>query len=340
MIQDEDVHFHKADAGVPNWAETNFFGFFNAEATLNVGVYALFRPNLGIVSSTICMNSGFANTPWEADFCDLRASMPIPEPRDLSDFTLENSLNIKCLRPNMDWHIGYDDGEGTMIDVEYRSIMPPFDIHDPAMDPMKAKALKEAEEGGQFAWGTAYNGHFDQTGHFKGKVAIRGKSFPIDCISTMDHSWGPRPERGAPNMSWLHAHFSRDLAFHAIFSFDPKANGRELSLAHGYVVEKRKVFGLKAAYGTTKRSRDRYADEVDLVLVDSSDREWRLRGKGLTSFPWQCWPNMVSFNALARWTCDGLTGYGEIQDFFEMPQLTALNSKPATRVRAGVAAVP
>jgi hypothetical protein len=41
MIQDEDVHFHKADAGVPNWAETNFFGFFNAEATLNIGVYVI-----------------------------------------------------------------------------------------------------------------------------------------------------------------------------------------------------------------------------------------------------------------------------------------------------------
>lgn len=340
MIQDEDVHFHKADAGTPNWAETNFFGFFNASATLNVGVYALFRPNLGIVSSTICMNSGFASTPWEADFCDLRASMPIPEPRDLTDFTLENSLHIRCTRPNMDWHIGYDDGEGTTINVEYRAIMPPFDIHDPDMDPMKAKALKEVGQGGKFAWGTAYNGHFDQTGHFLGEVTIRGKASPIDCISTMDHSWGPRPERGAPNMSWLHAHFSKDLAFHAIFSFDPRANGRDLSLAHGYVVENGVIFGLKVAHGTTTRTRDRYADEVHLVLVDSRDREWRLRGKGMTSFPWQCWPNMVSFNALANWTCDGLSGYGEIQDFFEMPQLTALNSKPPTRIRVGTAASP
>ena len=74
MIKDEDVHFHAADAHEQTWAETNFFGFYNAEAKLNVGVYALFRTNLGIVSSTICMNSGFSNTPWEADFCDLRAS--------------------------------------------------------------------------------------------------------------------------------------------------------------------------------------------------------------------------------------------------------------------------
>ena len=148
--------------------------------------------------------------------------------------------------------------------------MLPFDIHDAAMDPMKAKALKEAEQGGKFAWGTAYNGHFDQSGHFKGRVAVRGKQYPIDCISTMDHSWGPRPERGAPNMSWLHAHFSRDLAFHVIFSFDPKTNGRELSLAHGYVVEKGEIFGLKEARGTTKRVRERYADTVELVLVDSA----------------------------------------------------------------------
>ena len=331
MVRDEDMHFHAADAGVATWAETNFFGFYNAEAKLNVGVYALFRTNLGIVSSTICMNSGFAKTPWEADFCDLRAALPIPEPRDLSNFTLDNSLSIRCLKPNMDWHIAYDDGAGTTIDVDYRSVMPPFDIHDPDMDPMKAKALKAAAEtGGHFAWGAAYNGHFDQTGQFRGAVSVRGKTYPIDCVSTMDHSWGPRPERGAPNMSWLHAHFSRDLAMHAIFSFDPLTNGRALSLAHGYVVERGQVFGLKDAHGVTTR-RERYAEHVDLVLTDSADREWRLAAEGLTSFPWQCWPNMVSFNALGRWRCGNLVGYGEIQDFFEMPQLTALNADPATR---------
>jgi hypothetical protein len=209
--------------------------------------------------------------------------------------------------------------------------MPPFDIHDPDMDPMKAKALKAAAEaGGKFAWGTAYNGHFDQTGHFTGAVRVRGKSYAIDCISTMDHSWGPRPERGAPNMSWLHAHFSPDLAMHAIFSFDPRTNGRSLSLAHGYVVERGKIFGLKDAHGEAKR-RERYAETVDLVLVDSADREWKLSAVGLTTFPWQCWPNMVSFNVLGKWRCGDLVGYGEIQDFFEMPQLTALNADPTTR---------
>ncbi len=80
--------------------------------------------------------------------------------------------------------------------------MLPFDIHDPALDPMCASGTAA----GKFAWGTAYNGHFDQSGHVTGEVRVRGKRYAIDCVSTMDHSWGPRPERGKPNMSWLHAH--------------------------------------------------------------------------------------------------------------------------------------
>ena len=99
----------------------------------------------------------------------------------------------------------------------------------------------------------------------------------------MDHSWGPRAERGAPNMSWLHAHFDDDLAVHAIFSFDARRGGTDLALAHGYVVEDGAVRGLKSGSGVTTRGPERYAERVDLQLVDSSDRRWELSGRGLTS---------------------------------------------------------
>jgi len=135
-------------------------------------------------------------------------------------------------------------------------------------------------------------------------------------------------------MTWLHAHFSKDLAVHAIFSFDPETNATEISLTHGYVVEKGEVFGLKAGTGTAVRDRDRFAKSVELKLTDRTDREWVLSAEGLTSFPWQCWANMVAFNVLGRWQMNGLTGYGEIQDFFELPQLTRLNAAPATHVAA------
>lgn len=326
MIVDTDAEFHAPDADKLNWAETNFFGFYNAEEKLNIGVYALFRTNLRTVNSTICMNSGMSPFPWHADYVDYQSVIPMPEGCSLVDFTLENGLSIRCLEPNMVWEIKYDDGQGTAIDVVYRAIMQPFDIHDPDMDPMVGA------HAGKFAWGTAYNGHFDQTGHYTGSVTLRGRVIPIDCISTMDHSWGPRPERGAPNMTWLHAHFSKDLAIHAIFSSDPDVSTTDISLTHGYVVEKGEIFGLKAGTGTIARVTDRFPDEVELELTDKDDRVWKLKAKALTSFPWQCWANMIAFNALGRWEMDGQVGYGEIQDFFELPQLTRLNAQATTRV--------
>ena len=333
MIADGDADFHEPDSADPTWSETNYFAFYDPASRLNVGLYALFRTALGTVGSTICMNSGNALTPWEADFCDMRSSLPIPHPRSLREYRLANSLHVRTVVPNRVWELRYDDGQGTEVDVRWDALMPGFDIHDPAQDPMAAAAT-HAQAEGKFAWGTAYNGHFDQTGRATGTVRIRGQAYAIDCVSTMDHSWGPRTERGAPPMCWLGAHFSPDFAMHAIFSFDPAPNPTELRLTHGYVLEAGEVFGLKAGSGRTARRSDRYADTLDVTVVDRADRSWRLTGTGLSTFPWLCWPNMVGFNVLARWECAGKVGYGELYDFVELPSLTALNADPATRAGA------
>ena len=338
MIQDADADFHGRDSSDPTWSETNYFAFYEPQSRLNVGLYALFRTTLGTVGSTICINSGRSLTPWEADFCDMRSSLPIPKPYDLRAYELANSLAVRTIEPNRVWDLRYDDGEGTRVDVRWEALMPGFDIHDPAEDPMAAAASRAQAEG-KFAWGTAYNGHFDQTGRAHGTVAVRGKAYEIDCVSTMDHSWGPRPERGAPPMCWLGAHFSKDFAMHAIFSFDPAQNPTGLRLTHGYVLERGKVFGLKAGSGRTVRGSDRYAETIELTVTDRAERTWNFSGAGLTTFPWLCWPNMVGFNVLTRWECNGLTGYGEIYDFYELPLLASLNGSPATRIASRPASV-
>jgi hypothetical protein len=323
MIRPEDAEFHIPDANQPSWAETNYFGFYNVEKHLNIGIYALFRTNLRTVNSSINLNRQHALTAWQADYSDWHSQIPLPADASLLDYRLPNGLAVKTLEPNQAWHIRYDDGQQLNIDVTFRAIMPAFDIRDPEQDPMAARL--------QGAWGTAYNGHFDLSGHVEGSVLLRDERIAIDCISTMDHSWGPRPERGAPNMTWLHAHFSKDLAVHAIFTFDADVDDGQLSLTHGYVVEKGRVFGLKGGKGRVRREVDRYARAVELQLLDCAERTWSLCGEGLTSFPWECHTNTVGFNVLASWRMNGLLGYGEIQEFFELPQLTRLNANPATR---------
>lgn len=318
MITPDDAQFHTPTSDDPTWAETNFWGFYVPEAELNVGVYGLFRTNLGVGLSTICMNSRRVRAPWDADYCDLQVHLPCPP--DLLEFQLPNGLRSRCIEPNMAYQVDFDDGDGTEIHFEYRALMPPFDINDPDQDPVTAAKMQAAE--GSWAWGTAYSGHFDQTGVFEGEVILRGRRMPFTCVSTMDHSWGLRSERHAHTMSWLHAHFGEDLAMHAIFDFDVADNGEALRLTHGYVLEDGQVHGLKSGGGKTRRS-GWYPEEKHLEVVDSADRTWTFRGEALTAFPWQSHPDVVGFNALMRWQCGDRSGLGETQDFLGFEMLTA-----------------
>jgi len=321
MITAADAEFHPPSSDTPTWAETNYFGFFDVETNLTGGIYLLFRPNLGVVTSLIVLNTKHAVTPWGADFVDLRTHLPIPEPRSLLNYSLDNGLKVTTVEPNQVWRVTYDDGEGTTIDITHRGLMDGYDINDPDQDPITA-ALTAGADG--FQWGTAYKGHFDQTGRVTGEVSIRGRKIAIDCVATMDHSWGPRPERGVPEMSWLHAHFSEDYAIHAIFAFDASTGGGYYELAHGYVLDHGKVYGLASGHGSTKRDEHRFPDQVFAELTDIRGVTHRLDGQAIGGYPWLFWLNMVGFTSFVKFTdAHGQIGCGEAMDLCELPTLTA-----------------
>jgi hypothetical protein len=108
---------------------------------------------------------------------------------DLRRYSLNSGVSVRCLQPTMSYEVNYDDDNGTRVHFRYDALMPGFDIHDPNMDPMVAAQA----EGSDYAWGTAYNGHYDQTGVCEGEIALRGRTIPFRCVATRDHSWGPRP---------------------------------------------------------------------------------------------------------------------------------------------------
>jgi hypothetical protein len=147
----------------------------------------------------------------------------------------------------------------------------------------------------------------------------------------MDHSWGLRSEHQGHTMSWLHAHFSKDLAFHGIFDFDPTGGpdaATELRLEHGYVLDKGTLRGLASGRGRTIRNGF-FATAVELELVDGDGREYELQGIGRTSFPWQAGPGTIGYNVLAEWRYGDQRGWGEIQDFVGPRQLCKIYSDHA-----------
>lgn len=330
MIRPDDAQFHVPTSDDPLWAETNYFGLYAAQETeqpVNIGVYGLFREPLGIAGSTVSVTSRRVTEPWTADYWDAWEHLTLPRPGDLLRYRLANGLTVDCTEPNKAWEVHYAD-PAAPIELQFRftALMEPYDINDPVQDPLTAGRDMD------LTWGHAYAGHFDLTGRAQGELSLRGRTIPIDCVTTMDHSWGIRQERQTSRLCWLHAHFSPDFAVHGLFDFStgtgPDAPG-PLTLTHGYVLDHGEVRGLKAGHGTTWRSSF-YPERVELRVTDVAGRTLALHGTALTAFPWQAWPGTVGHNCLHRWTCDGSVGYGEVMDFIGLGELGAAYHRART----------
>ncbi|MHC1559087.1 DUF7064 domain-containing protein [Actinomycetospora sp. C-140] len=330
MIRDEDAQFHPPTSDDPAqdqrlWAETNYFGLYagqDTERPVNIGLYALHRKAIGVVGTTVSINSRRVREPWAAEYWD---AQNLPAPESLLDYELLNGLKIVCTKPNQVWDVDYSDpAAGVEIHFRYTAIMPAYDINDPDQDPLAADRDMAK------TWGHAYAGHFDQSGHYEGEVSVRGRTLPIDCVATMDHSWGVRAERQTSRLSWMHAHFGEDLVVHGLFDFDTR-NGPDgespLRLTHGYLVEGGEMHGLSGGGGVTRR-RGLYPERIE-IEVSAGDRTIAVAGDALTTFPWQSQPGVVGHNVLLRWTNDrdDRVGFGECMDFIGLGELGEVYSR-------------
>jgi len=314
MIEARDVRLHTPTSKDLEWAETNYFSFYLPDEKLNGSIYVLARANVGATLSTIVLFDGFCRAPWQALYTDHRMHLPMPE-GDLDDYRLPNGLHVRSTKPPLDYEIDYRGRNDTEIHLRFFGLMEPYDIHDPKMDPIAA-----AQQGNEFSWGTAYKGHFDLTGRIEGELLLNGRRRQISCVSTMDHSWGPRPEVGLPNMSWFHAHFGDDLAVHCIFPCEAKDEASYGSLAHGYVLEDGKVYGLASGTGSAGRERGQQMT-MSIEVTDVRGRVFALTGHSVATYPWTPWPAVVAFHSLNRWTLAGREGYGECMDVFDVASL-------------------
>lgn len=307
MITEQDMYFHPPTSDDPTWAETNYFGFYVAEEGIHVGAYVQAKPNLGAVLSSISIFDGIGNQPHETLFSDCYVHLPMPI-GNLDDFELANGLAIKCTKPVMDYHIRYDGGQDVSFDITYTGLMEPYDIHDPNMDPLAAVEVE-----GDIISHNAYAGHWDQSGRVQGELEIFGKKYNVNCVSSMDHSWGLREERQLKNFCWMNANFENDTSIHCLFLVDPKHLDAFPAIVHGYVREGNAVYGLKAGQG--KIVRDRFLHQTfDLEVEDIRGEKHHFTGNAITSNPWIAWPQMYISHSFCRWNLNGVDGYGEVQD--------------------------
>jgi hypothetical protein len=319
MIHPEDVKFHTPKDVGYDWAETNFFSIYLPEPNIAAWVYTVARPGVGAFVADVEAINCISTQSIDAIYVDFQQHLPMPI--KLQDYSLPNGLSLKTHNEPRDYHIRYQGNDDTEFDWYVKGIMEPFDIHDPSMDPLASA------DPTQSGFGSAYANHFDMTAHISGTAKIRGHKFDVDCVTVMDHSWGPRNERLMRNMGWINACFGEDYSVQAIYAFNPLANDwAAFELAHGYALVDGKVRGLISGKLRAVR-HGQFAIGYEMRVTDIDHREHVLIGTPVAQHPWSCYSNSHAKLSMVRWFADGREGYGQAQENWAMDRLTGLDFK-------------
>ena len=325
MITAADVEFHEWPDGDHTFAETNWFAFYVPEAKINTIVYTVARKALNVQSSDISMFGALVDNRAESLYLD--SQMALPAPASLADYTTANGLSIKAVKPPRDYRIdyaGYDDCE---IHLDFEGLMEPFDTSDPNHSPLAVP--DEAAHVAGTGMGEAYKGHFELTGHFTGTLKYRGTEYEVDCVETMDHSWGSRPEIHQHSMGWSHAHFGRDFAIKWINHWHlDKPLEEQQPLAHGYVMQDGEVYGLTDMTLYTHRVGSMIT-AMDLKVTDKRGKTFELRGSAEVGGPWICYTASLVYGAQMNWTerTTGRQGYGFASEIRSMQDMTRMHGR-------------
>ena len=335
MISAADVEYHHKPGVDHTYAETNWFCFNIPEERILGIIYTVSRKGVPAISCDVAIYGALVENRAESLYFDSQQMLPAPE--KLSKYTLPTGLSVEAVNPPRDYRVDYVGYDGCEIRFDFKGLMDPFDIHDPNDSPKAAATTAEQHAGA--GMGSGYGGHFDLTGHIAGTLKLRGKEYRLDCVETMDHSWGSRPEIHEPSMGWSHAHWSKDFAIKWINHWDPeKPLDISQTLAHGYVMENGKTYGLvDAKYRTNRIGATILSMEVE--VTDKRGKTFRFVGTAQSGGPWICYMSALVGASLMRWQLDdGRVGYGLASEITSMQQLTRKHGRYANQASAHITA--
>jgi hypothetical protein len=313
MISAAQIDYQNPPDTDHNWVETLLFPVVIPQEHIYALIYVCARPTMGVMANQVMVHGCLSDNRFDL----LHYNDNLPAPQRFSQWTSAIGLSVRATHAPRDFRVDYSGFDGTQIHVDWRGLMDPFDIHDPSHSPQAGKAEEMHAD-----VATGKKGHFDMTGRVTGTLTVRGKTFAVDSIERMDHSWGPRDPMTIKNMFIVSATFGDDLAFHMICPWNPDlAGAAQFALSHGYVLEGGKVYGLTSEATITATHRGLICTGVDMTVNDVRGKSYQLRGTVDVGAPWIPYPSSVIFNALMRWSCAGRDGYGVVMKCYSLPFL-------------------
>lgn len=320
MINPQMVDFQNGADTDPAWVETLLIPFIAREANIYCLVYVCVRPGLGVMANQVWICGALSDN--RSDLLHYQDHQHLPAPAKLTDFTSGIGLRVKFTDAPRDFTVDYKADDGTAFHMDWKGLMDPFDIHDPNHSP---QASKVEDMHADISVGQKHAaGHYDLTGHATGTLTLRGKTYTIDSIERMDHSWGPRNPTIIKNMFIVSATFGEDLFFHMICPWNPDLpKSNQFQLTHGYVVDKGQVFGLTDKVEMTVQQFGLMCAGLQMTVHDVRGKRYRMNASPNLGAPWMPYPSAITYNGLMNFFMGDREGYGVVLANYSLPWLNA-----------------
>jgi len=325
MITAADAEYHKVDPKAFSWVETNAFTISIPEHAISCYTYVLARRNAGVCHTMVVMHKGYADHPTDVIWEDAR--MHVPEPKSLLDFDLESGFGTTVTRAPNDYHLRYNSNDGACkFDINFKALVGPYNPHDAEQNVLRKQHADSTSAGG---WGQAWStGHFDMLGHMTGALTLDGKTYKVDCVDGMDHSWGPRPEWEMGSIAWVNISLGPELAFHILCPSE-FVDGETVHgpLTFGHMCENGKMIALTAVKVKGK-NRNFLGARREFTITDALGRTWEVAGEGIGGYALStAYPSFVVYSTLYRWTMGGRVGHAHIQEVYGRGTLGRMGRK-------------
>lgn len=215
-------------------------------------------------------------------------------------------LSFEKLEPERLWRLRFDGAMATLpdmrpvradFDVSFGSLNRVFDYRECVSGEKELMAQSVASE------------HLEQFGRARGTITVGGRSYTVDGLGERDHSWGVR-EWTAPKMwIWLTAGFSDRCALNVTRLVVDRGE-----IDAGFVHLDGENRPLAAVAIDTAYGPDGGPGSLRMTLTDKQGRSYEVTAEVIkkVALPFEGGDGReaVMHETLARYTFDGMTGYG------------------------------
>jgi hypothetical protein len=279
----EDDEYHSFDPDEWWSLETVWFAFTVPERALNVVIYLVTRPAMGVCALFLNAFDPSGREPWENRYWRTLWQLPLPKSLMAIDLS-EVGFSLQAIEPLTRYHIRYQSRQMS-FDVTWSALVPPR-MSGPT--------------------------HIDQFGRVTGELVLDGETIAVDCLQMRDRSWTRRSDLEGRHGGYTYGLASAGSAF--LMSSTAAGDDRHVARG-GWLLRDGTMEELREGERRIiRRGPAGEPLEVAMSGTDVAGRRFEAVGECVSRSAMHVSGNIFSWDTLVRWSFDGETCWGEDQD--------------------------